>query len=147
MKKKLKLIDADISIDDRGELIFCNNFDMKKIKRFYHISNFSTPFVRAWHGHKIENKYIMITKGSALVAAVQVDDWKKPSKSLNIKTFLLNDKKPKLLFIPGGYAHGYKTLLPDTRLLIFSTATLKESLKDDYRYEAYYWNPWKIKER
>ncbi len=147
MKKKLKLIDADISIDDRGELIFCNNFDMKKIKRFYHISNFSTPFVRAWHGHKIENKYIMITKGSALVAAVQVDNWKKPSKSLNITTFLLNDKKPKLLFIPGGYAHGYKTLLPDTRLVIFSTATLKESLKDDYRYEAYYWNPWKIKER
>ncbi len=147
MKKKLKLIDADISIDDRGELIFCNNFDMKKVKRFYHISNFSTPFVRAWHGHKIENKYIMITKGSALVAAVQVDDWKKPSKSLNITTFLLNDKKPKLLFIPGGYAHGYKTLLPDTRLVIFSTATLKESLKDDYRYEAYYWNPWKIKER
>ena len=147
MKKKLKLIDADISIDDRGELIFCNNFDMKKVKRFYHISNFSTPFVRAWHGHKIENKYIMITKGSALVAAVQVDDWKKPSKSLNITTFLMNDKKPKLLFIPGGYAHGYKTLLPDTRLVIFSTATLKESLKDDYRYEAYYWNPWKIKER
>ncbi len=147
MKKKLKLIDADISIDDRGELIYCNNFDMKKIKRFYHISNFSTPFVRAWHGHKIENKYIMITKGSALVAAVQVDDWKKPSKSLNITTFLMNDKKPKLLFIPGGYAHGYKTLLPDTRLVIFSTATLKESLKDDYRYEAYYWNPWKIKER
>ena len=147
MKKKLKLIDAEISIDDRGELIFCNNFDMKKIKRFYHISNFSTPFVRAWHGHKIENKYIMITKGSALVAAVQVDNWKKPSKSLNITTFLLNDKKPKLLFIPGGYAHGYKTLLPDTRLVIFSTATLKESLKDDYRYEAYYWNPWKIKER
>ena len=147
MKKKIKLIDADISIDDRGELIFCNNFDMKKIKRFYHISNFSTPFVRAWHGHKIENKYIMTTKGSALVAAVQVDDWKKPSKSLNITTFLLNDKKPKLLFIPGGYAHGYKTLLPDTRLVIFSTATLKESLKDDYRYEAYYWNPWKIKER
>ena len=89
----------------------------------------------------------MTTKGSALVAAVQVDDWKKPSKSLNITTFLLNDKKPKLLFIPGGYAHGYKTLLPDTRLVIFSTATLKESLKDDYRYEAYYWNPWKIKER
>ena len=39
MKKKLKLIDADISIDERGELIFCNDFDMKKIKRFYHISN------------------------------------------------------------------------------------------------------------
>ena len=36
MQKEIKLIDADISIDDRGELIFCNNFDMTKIKRFYH---------------------------------------------------------------------------------------------------------------
>ena len=51
MQKKIKLIDADLSIDDRGELIFCNNFDMTKIKRFYHITNFNNPFVRAWHGH------------------------------------------------------------------------------------------------
>ena len=42
MKKEIKLIDAEISIDNRGELMFCNNFDMSKIKRFYHISNFST---------------------------------------------------------------------------------------------------------
>ena len=96
---------------------------------------------------QIENKYILITKGSALAAAVKIDDWKNPSKSLKIETFVLNDKKPKLLFIPGGYAHGYKTLLADTRLIIFSTSTLTESIKDDYRYEAYYWNPWTIKER
>lgn len=147
MKKEIKLIDAEISIDDRGELMFCNNFDMSKIKRFYHISNFSTPFVRAWHGHKIEDKYILITKGSALAAAVEIDDWNKPSKSLEIKTFILNDKRPKLLFIPGGFAHGYKTLLPDTRIIVFSTVTLSESIKDDYRYEAYYWNPWTAKER
>jgi len=147
MQKEIKLIDADISIDDRGELIFCNNFDMTKIKRFYHITNFNSPFIRAWHGHKIEDKYILITKGSALAAAVKIDDWKNPSKSLKVETFVLNDKKPKLLFIPGGYVHGYKTLLSDTRLIIFSTSTLTESIKDDYRYEAYYWNPWTIKER
>ena len=61
--------------------------------------------------------------------------------------FILNDKRPKLLFIPGGFAHGYKTLLPDTRLIVFSTSTLSESIKDDYRYDAYYWNPWTSKER
>ena len=99
------------------------------------------------HGHKIEDKYIFITKGSALTAAVEIDDWNKPSKSLEIKTFILNDKHPKLLFIPGGFAHGYKTLLPDTRIIVFSTATLSESIKDDYRYDAYYWNPWTAKER
>tara|TARA_B100000686_G_C16344750_1_gene739733 strand:+ start:158 stop:601 length:444 start_codon:yes stop_codon:yes gene_type:complete len=147
MTKKIELIDANVSVDDRGELLFCNDFDMSKIKRFYHISNFKTPFVRAWHGHKFEDKYILVSKGAALVAAVKIDDWKKPSKNLNIQTFTLNDKKPKLLFIPGGFAHGYKTFLPDTRLIIFSTSTLSESIKDDYRYDAYYWNPWTIKER
>lgn len=147
MIKKIGLIDADLHIDDRGELIFSNNFDMNKIKRFYQITNFSNPFIRAWHGHKFEDKYILVTKGATLAAAVKIDNWKNPSKSLKIETFVLNDKKPKLLFIPGGYAHGYKTLLPDTRLIIFSTSTLKQSIKDDYRYEAYYWNPWTIKER
>ena len=32
---KIKLIDAGLAIDDRGELIFSNDFDMSKIKRFY----------------------------------------------------------------------------------------------------------------
>ena len=37
MKKSPKIINADISFDDRGEIIHCNNFDFKKnnIKRFY----------------------------------------------------------------------------------------------------------------
>ena len=73
MDKKIKLIDADIAIDDRGELLFCNNFDMSKIKRFYHITNYNNPFIRAWHGHKKEDKYILVTKGSPLVATPRPD--------------------------------------------------------------------------
>ena len=146
-KKKVILIKADISIDSRGELLFCNNFNMSKIKRFYQVSNFNNPFIRAWHGHKFEDKYILVSKGAALLAAVKIDNWKHPSKNLPIKTFVLNGKKPKLLFIPGGYAHGYKTLLRNTKLIIFSTSTLFQSKKDDYRFDAYYWNPWVVKER
>ena len=63
MIKKVRLIDADIATDDRGELMFSNNFDMSKIKRFYQITNFKTPFVRAWHGHKYESKYFYVTSG------------------------------------------------------------------------------------
>jgi len=147
MSKKIKLIKADIAIDGRGELLFSNNFDMSKIKRFYQISNFKTPFVRAWHGHKFEDKYIIVSKGAALLAVVKIDNWKKPKKNLKIEKYILNEKKPKLLFIPGGYAHGYKTLLRDTRLIVFSTSTLSQSIKDDYRFDAYYWNPWVEKER
>ena len=75
MDKKIKLIDADIAIDDRGELLFCNNFDMSKIKRFYHITNYNNPFIRAWHGHKIEAKLIKVIKGEFVVGAVKVNDW------------------------------------------------------------------------
>ena len=85
MRKKVKLIEADLHIDDRGELIFCNNFDMSKIKRFYHLTNFNNPFVRAWHGHKYEDKYILVNKGSAIAAVVKIDNWNEPSKSLKMK--------------------------------------------------------------
>ena len=147
MIKKVRLIDADIATDDRGELMFSNNFDMSKIKRFYQITNFKTPFVRAWHGHKYESKYIVVLKGVAMLAVVKINNWKKPNKSLKIEKFILNDKKPKLLFIPGGHAHGFKTLKSDTRLMVFSTSSVKQSKKDDYRFQSNYWNPWQIKER
>jgi dTDP-4-dehydrorhamnose 3,5-epimerase-like enzyme len=147
MIKKVRLIDADIATDDRGELMFSNNFDMSKIKRFYQITNFKTPFVRAWHGHKYESKYIVVLKGAAMLAVVKINNWKKPNKGLKIEKFILNDKKPKLLFIPGGHAHGFKTLKSDTRLMVFSTSSVKQSKKDDYRFQSNYWNPWQIKER
>ena len=147
MSKKVKIVNADVAIDGRGELLFCNDFNMSNIKRFYQIKNFKNPFVRAWHGHKFEDKYIIVSKGAALLAVVKIDNWKKPKKNIKIKKFVLNDKKPKLLFIPGGHAHGYKTLLRNTSLIVFSTATLSQSMKDDYRFDAYYWNPWVEKER
>ena len=147
MTKKVKIVNADVAIDGRGELLFCNDFNMSNIKRFYQITNFKNPFVRAWHGHKFEDKYIIVSKGAALLAIVKIDNWKKPSKNLKIKTFALSDKNPKILFIPGGFAHGYKTLLPETKLTFFSTSTLSQSIRDDFRYDAYYWNPWDIKER
>ena len=39
------------------------------------------------------------------------------------------------------------SLEENSELLIFSTSSLQESLKDDYRFEAKYWNPWNIEFR
>ena len=62
MSKSPKIINATISFDDRGEIIHCNNFDFQKnkIKRFYQIENNNINFVRAWHAHKKENKFILL---------------------------------------------------------------------------------------
>ena len=44
---KVKLINAGLAIDDRGELMFSNEFDMSKIKKFLS-NNDHLKFVRAW---------------------------------------------------------------------------------------------------
>ena len=147
MNEKVIFIEGGISVDDRGELLFCNDFDMKEIRRFYQVSNHSSNFIRAWHAHKYEAKFVCVISGATILASVKIDNWNEPSKDLKIERFVLSERKPGSLFIPPGYAHGYKTLVPDTRIMFFSTKPLDKSIDDDYRYEAYYWNPWEIEER
>ena len=147
MKEKIELIEGGISIDDRGELTFCNNFNMKNVQRFYQVSNHSSGFVRAWHGHKKESKYVFVSSGAILIAAVQIDNWVNPSKDLEFEKYILSEKSPKVLFIPKGYAHGYKTLTENAKIIFFSTSSLEKSSQDDFRFGAYYWNPWDILER
>ncbi len=141
------LNEGGLSVDDRGEVGFVNEFDMQSVRRFYTVCNHKVGLVRAWHAHKKEKKFVTVVNGAAIVAAVCIDNWKKPSKNLVVNRYVLSAKKPVVLFIPNGFANGFMTLTEDTKLMFFSTSTLKESEGDDFRYEADYWNPWEIIER
>jgi dTDP-4-dehydrorhamnose 3,5-epimerase len=141
------IINGDLSTDERGELMFVNQFNMELVKRFYVVSNHKQGFIRAWHAHKFESKYVFIVNGAALISTVQIDDWNNPSSDLAIEKFVLTAKKPSILYIPNGYANGFKTLSSDTKIIFFSTSTLGDSIDDDYRFDAYKWNPWEIVER
>ncbi len=147
MSDKITLIEGKIAVDDRGQLVFCNDFDMKDIKRFYIVSNHEPKFIRAWHAHKKEAKSVFVISGAALIGAVKIDNWESPDKAAKVERFVLSDKTPGILSIPPGYANGFMTLLPDTRVMFFSDKILQESKTDDYRYDAFYWNPWKIAHR
>ena len=144
-----ELINVNISPDDRGEITHCNNFDFneKKIKRFYKIENHKLNFIRAWHGHKKEQKYILILSGSIKVSLVKINNWKKPNKKLQIKNYYLNEKCPQMLYIPGGYAHGTQNLKKNTSFIVFSNFSINQSLKDDFRYPYDYWGDWKTNYR
>ena len=141
------VIKGDLAVDDRGELMFVNEFNLKSVKRFYVVSNHKQGFIRAWHGHKNESKYVFTVSGSALVSTVKIDDWDNPSNDLDYDKFVLTYKKPSVLCIPNGYANGFKTLSSHTKIIFFSTSSLKDSINDDYRYNAFKWNPWDIIER
>jgi dTDP-4-dehydrorhamnose 3,5-epimerase-like enzyme len=147
MKDKLHILNGGLAVDDRGEIIFVNKFNLEGVKRFYIVSNHKAGFVRAWHAHRYEAKYIMAASGAAIVGAVKIDDWEKPSKELPVERLVVSLKKPQLLYIPPGYANGFMSLTSDLKLIFFSTSTLEESANDDIRYDARYWDIWNVIER
>jgi dTDP-4-dehydrorhamnose 3,5-epimerase-like enzyme len=142
-----KLIEGGLAVDDRGQVSFINDFHFEGVERFYMIANHKKGFVRAWHGHKKEAKYVMAVKGAFVLAAVKIDDWENPSKDLEVNRFVLSDKKPSVLYIPAGYANGLMSLTEDAQLMIFSTSTVEESLGDDFRFDARRWDAWSVIER
>jgi dTDP-4-dehydrorhamnose 3,5-epimerase-like enzyme len=142
-----RLMEGGLGVDDRGHVAFVNDFDFAGVKRFYMVCNHRQGFIRAWHAHRKEAKYVTVVQGSALVAAVHIDDWEHPSKDAKVYRFVLSAQRPAVLYVPAGYGNGFMSLTDDARLMFFSTSTVDESRKDDIRYDAHYWDPWQIIER
>jgi dTDP-4-dehydrorhamnose 3,5-epimerase len=142
-----KLIEGGLAVDDRGQLSFVNDFSFAGVRRFYLVSNHVTGFVRAWHAHRNEAKFVFVSNGAAVIGAVQIDDWEKPSRTAQVHRFVLSAKKPAILYIPAGYANGFKSLTGDTAIMFFSTASMEEAKNDDVRYDPRYWDIWSIVER
>ena len=138
--EKIKLYNGGLAVDDRGQVSFVNDFDFNKVKRFYMVENHDKGFIRAWHGHEKEGKYVFVSNGSILLGAVKL------STDI-IEKFVLSSRKPSVLYIPPGYANGFMNLEYDTKVMFFSTSTLEESLGDDIRFEWDKWNIWNIEKR
>jgi dTDP-4-dehydrorhamnose 3,5-epimerase len=130
-----KLINGGVSVDDRGSVRFVNDFNFNGVKRFYQVENHSKGFIRAWHGHKKEGKYVYVVNGSALVGIVNME-------TEEVNKFVLSSQTPKVLWIPPGYFNGFKSLEEGTKIIFFSTSTLEESLGDDIRIPHDKWDIW-----
>jgi dTDP-4-dehydrorhamnose 3,5-epimerase len=141
------LFEGGLAIDDRGELRFVNDFHFDDVKRFYTVRNHRKGFIRAWHAHKLEAKYVLVLQGAAIVGAVPIDNWEAPSKNAVVSRYFLSASKPTILYIPSGYANGFMSLTDDLLIQFFSTSSLEESKVDDIRFEARYWNIWDVVER
>jgi dTDP-4-dehydrorhamnose 3,5-epimerase-like enzyme len=142
-----RLLLGDTAVDDRGEVGFVNDFDFSRVRRFYTVTNHGKGFVRAWHAHRHEAKYVLVIRGTALVGAVAIDNWEAPSKQSRVWRYVLSAHKPAILYIPPGYANGFMSLTDDAKVIFFSTATTEESRNDDVRFPARYWDIWAVDER
>jgi len=141
------LIEGGLAVDDRGIVRFVNDFGFEEVRRFYTITNHRSGYVRAWHAHRREAKYITVVAGSVLIGAVRIDDWDSPAREASVQRFTLSASRPTVLYIPAGYANGWMSLTPEAQLCVFSSATLDESRADDVRYDSRYWDIWEIAER
>jgi len=139
-----KIIQGGLAVDDRGQLTFVNEFDFKDVKRFYMVENHRRGFIRAWHGHEKEAKYVFVAQGSILIGVVPLNAPTYPNQTPceELKKFILSSHKPQILYIPSGNYNGFVTLEENTKVIFFSTTTLEESLGDDIRRGAFAWNIW-----
>lgn len=147
---------GNLFTDDRGLLRFVNTFDFQKIKRFYQVSNHKQNFIRAWHGHLKEEKYVYVAKGIFLIGITKLE--RIPSDQTQTDTqytgtpqkYILSDASPSILHIPAGYANGFMNLTLDNEIIFFSTASIEETKNDDIRFEWDYFGGkgfWEIKHR
>lgn len=136
----VNLVSGDVVVDERGTIKFVNDFDFKNVKRFYEVENHHRGYIRAWHGHRHEHKYVYVSEGSILIGAVSLE-------TEEVESFVLSSKKPRVLWIPPNHANGFMTLEEHTRVFFFSSYTLEESKGDDLRFPYDKWNIWNIEYR
>jgi dTDP-4-dehydrorhamnose 3,5-epimerase-like enzyme len=131
------IIKGNYHTDDRGTILFNNEFTATEVKRIYFIENKDTEFVRAWQGHKIEQRWFSAVQGSFEIKLIEVDNWESPSKNSVIHSFILNANQLDVLHVPKGYISSIQALEANSRLLLMADYLLGE-VKDEYRFEADY---------
>lgn len=124
-------------IDERGEIIFANDFDLTSFIRCYHITHTSIDIIRGWQGHFKERKAFMITKGSFLIQWVLLEN-ENPRMEAPTNSIILSSAEPSVLILPAGLANGFKALEKNSSMMVFSDMNVRESKKDDYRWDSNY---------
>lgn len=132
-----KIIKGNSHTDLRGNLFYNNNFDLSAIRRIYIIENKSIDFIRAWQGHKVEQRWFTASNGAFKIRLIKVDNWELPSEHLEAIEFNLNAEKLDVLHVPQGYISSIQSLQKGSKLLVMSDYLLGE-ISDEYRFDADY---------
>ncbi|WP_299837377.1 dTDP-4-dehydrorhamnose 3,5-epimerase family protein [uncultured Tenacibaculum sp.] len=136
------IIKGGYYLDERGKLEFFNDFDMSTIKRVYFTTHFDTNIVRAWQGHTIESRWFRCVHGSFIVKLVKIDNWEKPSDNLEVYEYNLSAGDQEILYIPNGFANGFKALEDNSKLMIMSNYGFNEIENDQIRFNQNKWTIW-----
>lgn len=131
------LISGNCHQDQRGQLFYNNDIDTTCIKRMYIIKNHSDDFVRAWQGHKVEQRWFSDIQGRFIIQLIAIDNWGKPTQNLSRLEYILESATLDVLHIPAGHVSSMQALEEKSKLLGMSDYHLGES-NDEFRYPTNY---------
>ena len=134
---KPTLIKGNRHVDHRGTIRYNNDFNLSAVKRVYTIENVDTQFLRAWQGHKIEQRWFSAVSGTFIINLKEVDDWENPAKNLTDLEFTLNAETLDILHVPPGFITSIRSAEENSKLLVFADYLLNE-VKDEYRFPSDY---------
>jgi hypothetical protein len=131
------LISGNCYRDQRGHLFYNNDFDLTAIKRMYAIENSTIDLIRAWQGHKIEQRWFSAMQGSFNIKLIAVDNWDKPTPALPQIQYRLYSTALDILHIPAGYISSIQALEEKSKLVVMSDYHIGE-INDEFRYPTDY---------
>lgn len=127
------LIKGSCYQDQRGVVQYNNDFDASSCKRIYIIENNSVAILRAWQGHRVEQRWFSAIQGSFLIQLIGVDNWETPSINLPKLEYTLTATTLDILHIPAGYISSIQALEENSKLVVMADHQLGE-IDDEYRY-------------
>jgi dTDP-4-dehydrorhamnose 3,5-epimerase len=119
-----------------------NDFDLLPVRRFYIIDHPDKSVVRAWQAHKTEQKWFYVLTGSFKIVIVKPEEWSDAFEKTAPLEFILRNGDNRLLHVPGGFANGFQTLEPHSKLIVFSNYAIADAGTDDYRFDKNLWYNW-----
>ena len=139
---KATLITGNTFTDHRGILRYVNENSPGYFCRFYIITHTDINVVRAWQGHKIEEKAFYVISGSFTIAVVQPQNFDVLSDNETPVFFNLSEDNGQFLRVPGGCYTGIKASTLNATLLVLSSLDIEKSKADDFRQPANRWVNW-----
>lgn len=138
------IIKGGVHTDARGTIKFANGFRMDEVKRFYCIHHTDVSTVRAWQAHRLEKKWFYVLEGAFKVVLVKPDNWEHPGELLPLMEFDLEASANEVLYIPNGFANGFKALHPNSKMMIYTDSHIEDAAKDDLRFSPDKWYDWEM---
>ncbi|TDD98791.1 sugar epimerase [Flavobacterium cellulosilyticum] len=127
------IIKGNFHSDSRGILFYNNEFDTTSIKKIYLLENRDTNLIRAWQGHKIEQRWFSVIKGTFKIRLIFIDNWEQPLHNLNKIEFVLLSDKLDVLHVPAGYVSSIQAIEKNSKLLVMADYSFGE-INDEYRF-------------